>query len=101
LRGAVPVAFEDLPARAARRRRAAGLYERFEFRSWCGTRQPTGMNRWSRLRSTAPAQTVLDLAEPRTSPRITKLVLDQAALDAWLERLGTAELFAFDTKPPA
>ncbi len=25
-------------------------------------------------------------------------MLDQAALDAWLERLRTAELFAFDTE---
>ncbi len=94
----LPVAFEELrpapPDTAALR----ALYERYEFRSW--------LKDLSSDRREIPAQTPtpgmtqpsLDLAEISNEPTNYQLVLDQAALDAWLERLRTAELFAFDTE---
>lgn len=95
---ALPLAFEDLrpapPDVAALR----ALYERYEFRSWL---RDLPADRYEALEPTpvtAPAQTVLDLAEPSNEPVHYQLVLDQAALDAWLERLRAAELFAFDTE---
>ncbi len=65
------------------------LFSRYEFKSW--------------LRQ-------LDdrLSEPAASPKVEQeqpqgsldyqILLDEAALDAWLERLHQAELFAFDTE---
>ncbi len=84
---ALPVTFEQLrpapPDTAALR----ALYERYEFRSWL---------RDLDMESAAPA--VVAAAPEPAEPPDYQLVLDQATLDIWLDRLRTAELFAFDTE---
>ena len=57
------------------------LYGELEFRTWLGELLDAGGD--------APAET--PAAEYET-------VLDEAALDAWIERLGAAEAIAFDTE---
>jgi len=59
------------------------LFTRLEFRSWLEELLAGGEAR------AAPGKTVDSEYE---------IVLDQAALDAWLEALAGAELFAFDTE---
>ncbi|MCC9000518.1 MAG: DNA polymerase I, partial [Candidatus Contendobacter sp.] len=87
----LPVAFEALrpapPDVAALRT----LYERYEFRSWL-RELPT-----HETLVTVPPPVVAVEPEPIDSP-IYELVLDQAAFDAWFERLRAADLFAFDTE---
>ncbi len=93
----LPVAFEELrpspPDTAALRT----LYERFEFRSWL-RELPADQQEIPAQAATAMAQSSLDLAEVVNDPPTYDLVLDQTALDGWLERLRTADLFAFDTE---
>jgi DNA polymerase-1 len=96
----LPMAVDDLrpapPDVAALR----ALYERFEFRSWL--RELPSDNRETPTQAlpppTAMAQSSLDLAEVVNDPPTYDLVLDQTALDGWLERLRAADLFAFDTE---
>ena len=93
----LPVAFEELrpspPDTAALRT----LYERFEFRSWL-RELPADQQEIPAQAATAMAQSSLDLAEVVNDPPTYDLVLDQTALDGWLERLRAADLFAFDTE---
>ncbi|HHW77470.1 MAG TPA: DNA polymerase I [Xanthomonadaceae bacterium] len=92
----LPVAFEDLrpapPDKAALR----ALYERYEFRSWLrelvSPLPPAGAGPGVRAASSEAAPV------ENTDPPTYELILDQAALDGWLERLRTADLFAFDTE---
>ena len=94
----LPVGFEALrpapPDTAALR----ALYERYEFRSWLREVSADRRDPPEPAPVTAPAPAVPDLAEPSSEPTHYHLVLDQAAFDAWLERLRAAELFAFDTE---
>ncbi len=93
----LPVAFEELrpspPDTAALRT----LYERFEFRSWL-RELPADQQELPTQAATAMAESSIDLAEVVNDPPTYDLVLDQTALDGWLERLRTADLFAFDTE---
>ena len=93
----LPVAFEDLrpapPDKAALR----ALYERYEFRSWLrelvSPLPPAGAAGPGVRAASSEAAPV-----ENTDPPTYELILDQAALDGWLERLRTADLFAFDTE---
>ncbi|MDP6375755.1 MAG: DNA polymerase I [Pseudomonadales bacterium] len=58
------------------------LFERFEFR------------RWSEELGGSVAATMPDVV----SARDYECVLDEARLDAWIEKLASADLFAFDTE---
>ena len=94
----LPLAFEDLrptPPDAAALR---ALYERYEFRSWL--KDLSSDRREISALTPAPVmvQPSLDLEEMPSEPTHYQLVLDQAALDGWLERLHGADLFAFDTE---
>ncbi len=94
----LPLAFEDLrptPPDAAALR---ALYERYEFRSWL--KDLSSDRREISALTPAPVmvQPSLDLEEMPSEPTHYQLVLDQAALDGWLERLRGADLFAFDTE---
>ena len=94
----LPLAFEGLrpaPPDAAALR---ALYERYEFRSWL--KDLSSDRREISALTPAPVmvQPSLDLEEMPSEPTHYQLVLDQAALDGWLERLRGADLFAFDTE---
>ena len=99
----LPIAFEDLrpapPDDAALR----ALYERYEFRSWLrefsSPHPPAGEESAVRAAIAAAApRNLTESEEPESSPPVYELVLDQSALDGWLERLRGADLFAFDTE---
>lgn len=68
------------------------LFERYEFRSWIKELKSAGDG------------LIGDVAEVEDGESATPLnveyetVLEQAQLDAWLEKLTAAELFAFDTE---
>ncbi|HQA25718.1 MAG TPA: DNA polymerase I [Candidatus Competibacteraceae bacterium] len=98
----LPVGFEDLRLAAPDTTALQVLYERYEFRAWLRELLSDGPEPAT---SSPPApvkmpiQAELDGMEPPLRvPVDYQWVLDQAALDAWLERLRTAELFAFDTE---
>ena len=89
---ALPVTFEQLRPAPPDTAVLRALYERYEFRSWLRELATDAA-------TTTPAPSLVDPVEPQTAePPDYQLVLDQATLDAWLERLRTAELFAFDTE---
>ncbi len=90
----LPVTIADLRLAAPDNAVLRELYERYEFQSW--------------LRELTAAE-ALDLLPLAPSPMNGEggiecltpnyaLILDQAMLDAWLERLQTADLIAFDTE---
>lgn len=89
---ALPVTFEQLRPAPPDTAVLRALYERYEFRSWLRELATDAA-------TTTPALSVADPVEPEPAePPDYQLVLDQATLDIWLERLRTAELFAFDTE---
>ena len=85
------------------------LYQRYEFKSWL-RELPTDATDAAdpiagAIAGPQPAATAAKVANTETDAEalpplnpVYHLVLDQAALTAWLERLQTAELFAFDTE---
>jgi DNA polymerase-1 len=95
----LPVAFEDLrpaPPDAAALR---ALYERYEFRSWLRELSSPLPQAGEGLGvRAANSETKADEEGTEPLPPTYSLLLDQAALDVWLERLRAAELFAFDTE---
>ncbi len=92
----LPVAFEDLRSAPPDKAALRALYERYEFRSWLrelvSPLPPAGERPGVRAASSEAAPM------ENTDPPTYELILDQAALDGWLERLRTADLFAFDTE---
>ena len=94
----LPIAFEGLRPAPPDAIALRALYERYEFRSWLRDLPADGQEPPAPTPPTAPTQSALDLAEPSNDPTNYQLVLEQAAFGAWLERLRTAELFAFDTE---
>ncbi|MBK7983100.1 MAG: DNA polymerase I [Candidatus Competibacteraceae bacterium] len=98
----LPVTVEELrpapPDIAALR----ALYERYEFRSWLRELPASGTDGSSVApaplsESPSPVSAPETLVDEVGTP-VYQLVLDQPALDSWLERLSAAELFAFDTE---
>ena len=94
----LPVAFEELRPAPPDADALRALYERYEFRSWL--RDLSSDRREMPAQTPAPVMTQpsLDLAEDSQQSTPYELVLDQAAFDAWLERLQAAELISFDTE---
>ena len=80
------VAPADLRVSGPDREALTRLYGELEFRSWLAELLAPGEQ--------APAAG----AEPAAAPAIYETVLDREALERWLARLTTAELFAFDTE---
>ena len=98
----LPVTFEELrpapPDVAALR----DLYEHYGFRSWLRD-LPAGGTVGPPVSPAPVGGSPPPVGEPETpvdevGPPVYQLVLDQPALDGWLERLSAAELFAFDTE---
>lgn len=79
------------------------LYQRYEFRTWlreldAGGPEPSALAA-APVPAGLPLQSEPAEAEPCPhDPAAYQLIVDQATLDGWLERLRTAELFAFDTE---
>ena len=94
----LPVVFEDLRPASPDVAVLRALYERYEFRSWLRELPADGQPPPAPAPALAPTQPILDLAEPSNEPTNYQLILDQAALDVWLEHLRAADLFAFDTE---
>ena len=67
------------------------LFEEFEFRSWLVDLQAGGG---------ASAELVAENSEIPTAPDNVEydIIFDEAELDRWIDRLSTADLFAFDTE---
>ena len=86
----LPVTLADLHPTPPDHAALHALYERYEFRSWVRELPTMGES---------PAVPV-ENHDPVIEPVVANyaLILDQAALDAWLQRLQTAELIAFDTE---
>ncbi len=80
---------EDLRAREPDRQRLQELYRRLEFRSWLEELLQQSRD------DPGPGT---DEGDGATLEADYQLILDQAGLDAWLERLRAAPLFAFDTE---
>ena len=89
------------------------LYERYEFRSWLRELSSAAATS-DASRPSAQEALAVSAAASRTAPPTSAsspkgegmaeltpnyaLILDQSALDGWLERLQAAELIAFDTE---
>jgi DNA polymerase-1 len=94
---ALPVAVEDLTPRPPDKARLAALFDRYEFRSWrreldAAPAAAPGADAAPASAASAPA------APPPDVARRYETVLEEAQLDAWLERLERAELAALDTE---
>ncbi|MFO1422110.1 MAG: DNA polymerase I [Candidatus Competibacteraceae bacterium] len=101
----LPVAFEDLRPVPPDTDALRALYQRFEFRSWLRelpSPLPAGEGPGVRAENSATDSVALSSSAEgeatENPPPVYELILDQAALDAWLERLRATELFAFDTE---
>ncbi|WP_254275969.1 DNA polymerase I [Halomonas sp. 3H] len=91
----LPVGLDDLDIAHPDREALLELYREFEFKAWLaellegsdvGVDDVTGG-------SATPADAD---APPGSAPREDQVILEQAELDAWLERLRAAEAFCFD-----
>lgn len=88
----LPVTLDDLRPTPPDTAVLRTLYERYEFRAWLRDLPPSPIltpSPWVEKDKGAGVEPL--------SPAYS-LILDQVTLDAWLERLRTADLFAFDTE---
>lgn len=83
----------DFQKPVADKKQLIGFYKEYEFRSWVNELEAGGSV------SSSVDQEDTDDSLPEAPADVEyDLVLDESALDAWLEKLSTAELFAFDTE---
>ncbi|MBS0545213.1 MAG: DNA polymerase I [Proteobacteria bacterium] len=114
---ALPVGLDELPAREDDKAALRALYERFEFRGWLKdldgagampAPSPSGagltatspaITRSARIAAaSAPTEPIEDVGEPGTHRANYTTILDWPAFDAWLAKIQSAELTAFDTE---
>lgn len=83
------VVVDELMCGAPDREMLAALYSELEFKGWLDELK----------RETAATHAPLDVpqAAPKVEPKYD-IILEQAQFEQWLEKLRTAELFAFDTE---
>jgi len=83
------VVVDELMCGEPDREMLAALYSELEFKGWLDELK----------RETAATHAPLDVppAAPKVEPKYA-IVLEQAQFEQWLEKLRTAELFAFDTE---
>lgn len=86
----LPVTLDDLHLTPPDTVALRALYERYEFHSWLREPPPAPP-------TTEPTTATSAETAPAALPVYTQ-VLDQATLERWLERLRSAEYFAFDTE---
>ncbi len=105
----VPLALRptDLVRRAPDTARLRELYRRLEFKSWLaelgGTHTPAARQRATVAREEAggSVQGQMNVASATTTGATYEAVLDDAALEGWIERLKQSGEFAFDTETTA
>ncbi|MEQ5816891.1 DNA polymerase I [Marinobacter sp. NFXS11] len=83
---------EDLKLREQDDEQLLELFKEYELRSWIAELEE-GDNSTS-----GNAQAVGNKPNPETGKKDYSIITDQKELDQWLERLRSAELFAFDTE---
>jgi DNA polymerase-1 len=83
----LPLPLEDLKRTTPDQQALRDLLRRYEFNSWL-----------RQLDEADPRPVPPGVAESHPAGTDYQLLLDEAALDQWLERLQQAELFAFDTE---
>src|SRR6185369_9172944 len=105
----VPLALRptDLVRREPDIARLRELYRRLEFKSWLaelgGTNAPAARPRppAARPEPGTSVQGQMNVASVTTTGAEYEMVLDDAALDRWIERLTQSGEFAFDTETTA
>jgi DNA polymerase I len=83
---------EDLKLREQDDPQLLELFKEYEFRTWIAKLEE------GETPSTGTAQSSDEKPSPETGKKDHSVITDQKALDQWLERLKSAELFAFDTE---
>jgi DNA polymerase-1 len=101
--------FDELIQQAPDKEKLTALFDRFEFRSWKRELEANNIGNFSKSASTnTPATTsenklnppqdlFVSAYQPNTS-RNFETILTDAQLDAWLEKLLSAQLICFDTE---
>jgi len=83
---------EDLKLREQDDQQLLELFREYEFRSWIAELEENESS------SSSNARAGDETPKPETGEKDYSIITDQKELDQWLERLGAAELFAFDTE---
>ncbi|MBF7052223.1 DNA polymerase I [Halomonas sp. KAO] len=92
----LPVGLDDLELAHPDRETLLELYRRFEFKAWLSELLE---GRDEGVDDVAGGTTTPEVAEEGSAggaPREDHVIVEQAELDAWLERLQSAEAFCFD-----
>ncbi len=83
---------EDLKLREQDDEQLLELFKEYEFRTWIAELEQ------GETSSSSNTQSREDKPEKETSKKDYSVITDQQELDQWLERLKSADLFAFDTE---
>jgi len=83
---------EDLKLREQDDQQLLELFKEYEFRTWIAELEEGDTS----SSGTAPSSD--EKPSPKTDKKDYSVITDQKELDQWLERLKSAELFAFDTE---
>ncbi|WP_338355480.1 DNA polymerase I [uncultured Marinobacter sp.] len=83
---------EDLKLREQDDQQLLELFREYEFRSWIAELEEDESS------SSSNAGAGDENPKPETGEKDYSIITDQKELDQWMERLGAAELFAFDTE---
>ena len=83
---------EDLKLREQDDQQLLELFREYEFRSWIAELEEDESS------SSSNARAGDETPKPETGEKDYSIITDQKELDQWMERLGAAELFAFDTE---
>lgn len=83
---------EDLKLREQDDEQLLELFKEYEFRTWIAELEQEETS------SSSNPQSREDKPEKETSKKDYSVITDQQELDQWLERLKSADLFAFDTE---
>ncbi len=83
---------EDLKLREQDDEQLLELFKQYEFRTWIAELEQ------GETSSSSNTQSREDKPEKETSKKDYSVITDQQELDQWLERLKSADLFAFDTE---
>jgi len=82
---------EDLKLREQDDQQLLELFKEYEFRTWIAELEEGET-------SSGKAQSSDEKPSPETGKKDYRVITDQKELDQWVERLKSAELFAFDTE---